>query len=68
MKAYYTLCKYDPAANVWRDEFGSYSRREVEAEMEDHRDHGTKAKLLVIVKHAPAAAAMMAARDALPVN
>jgi hypothetical protein len=66
VKAYYTLCKYDPAAARWHDEFGAFDRREVEAEMEDHRDHGTKAKHLVIVKHAPTAAAMIAARDALP--
>jgi hypothetical protein len=67
MKAYYTLCLYDKQHGAWSDEFGDYSRSDVEAELEGFRDSGVPARFLKIIKTPSGdAAAMMAARDALP--
>jgi hypothetical protein len=68
-RKYYTLCIWiegddanDPGC--WADEFGSYSRREVQQDREfghSHRPRGHTA----IISHAESEGAMIAARDAL---
>lgn len=69
-RPYYTLCTWtegdaqgDPGC--WTDEFGSYSRREVESERTFAYDHLPRGHAKII-RHVDGSAAMMAARDALP--
>lgn len=63
MRPYYTLCIFDTEQNCWFDEFGSYDRKEVVAET----DYASAPrKHIAIIKHDDTAAAMLAARDALP--
>ncbi len=69
-RKYYTLCTWTPGDDenadpgCWTDEFGSYSRREVESEKEFAWDHMPRGHVK-IVSHEDGSAAMMAARDAL---
>lgn len=70
MRSYYTLCKWiegdeDGDPGCWSDEFGSYSRREVEEEKEWAHNH-EKRGYVKIVKHLDTSKAMIQARDALP--
>lgn len=65
-KMYHTVCVWDADANCWFDAFGSYSKAECREEMSELRDSGTKAKHVKIITHEDTAAAMIAARDALP--
>lgn len=69
-KAYYTLIVWTPGEDesdpgCWSDEFGSYSRREVEEERDiilTHHKRGHTA----IIKHEESTGAMIAARDSYP--
>lgn len=48
-RTYYTLCAYEPEFGRWFDEFGSYKKAEVQAELEDKRDglgRGGKCKIV----------------------
>lgn len=67
---YYTLCVWIPGDDTddpgcWSDEFGSYSRREVEGEKDFAHNHQPRG-WVKIVKHPDTTTAMIAARDALP--
>jgi hypothetical protein len=69
-RTYYTLCVWTPGQTdddpgCWSDEFGAYSRREVEGEKDFAHDHQQRG-WVKIIKHPEGSAAMMAARDALP--
>ena len=66
MKAYYTLCRYDALHNAWFDEFGDFSRADVEAEFDGAVDNGTPKKHLKIIKTNGTLADLIAKRDALP--
>lgn len=35
-KRYYTFCFYDPTAEMWYDDFGSYDHGEVAVEMREY--------------------------------
>lgn len=69
-RKYHTLCIWIAGSDAsdpgcWADEFGSYDRAETRAEKDfshshDQRGHAT------IISHDDTAAAMIAARDALP--
>lgn len=72
MRQYYTLCTWeesetdeDRKCGLWYDAFGSYSRRECQEEWDFAHDHMPRG-WVKIIKHDDTAAAMIAARDALP--
>ena len=70
-RKYYTLCTWERDADdatdqgAWIDQFGSYSRREVEGEKDFAYDNLPRGHAK-IVSHVDGTAAMIAARDALP--
>jgi hypothetical protein len=45
---YYTLASYSEFHKRWSIEFGDWDHRTVNAERDDYRDHGVRAKYLVI--------------------
>jgi len=49
-RLYFTLLQRDPNDGKWGIEFGDYDRETVEAERDDYRDHGAKARDLKIVR------------------
>lgn len=61
---YYTVCEFDVEHGQWFDVFGTYDREEAKGEVEFMN---APRGCVTIIKHADSAAAMMAARDALPV-
>lgn len=65
-RKYHTLCIWDEHHKAWFDNFGSYSMAEVKAEYRDAKEGGYKAKHLAIITTDETAAAMMKARDNLP--
>jgi hypothetical protein len=65
MKAYYTLCRYDALHNAWFDEFGDFSRADVEAELESYIDGGNQKKHLKIIKTNGTLLDLIAKRNAL---
>lgn len=65
-RPYYTLCVWEPDFSAWFDAFGSYSRGEVAQEKTSYLDSGFSPRHLTIIKTDETAAAMIAARDALP--
>tara|TARA_R110000868_G_scaffold143171_1_gene360960 strand:+ start:245 stop:481 length:237 start_codon:yes stop_codon:yes gene_type:complete len=65
MKAYYTLCRFDAVNGQWFDEFGDFSKADVDAEWLGERHNGTPAKHLKIVKTNGTLADLIAKRDAL---
>lgn len=62
-KPYYTLCIFDAEQGCWHDDFGDYSRKDVQEELEGY---DMPRKWLAIIKTDGSAADMMAKRDALP--
>jgi hypothetical protein len=69
-RSYYTLIVWTPGETdddpgCWTDEFGSYSRGEVQEEKDFAYDHHPRGHVKII-KHADGAAKMIAARDATP--
>ena len=60
-RTYYTLCKFDREQGVFFDEFGSYSRREVQDELQGERDNGTRKCDLHIITTDGTAGALIAA-------
>lgn len=66
MRKYHTLCIWDAEQSCWFDNFGSYDLKEVKGEARAARDDGYKGKHIRIITTDETAAAMMAARDALP--
>ena len=60
-RTYYTLCKFDTDNGAWFDEFGDYSRREVQDELDSEVDNGTPRKFLKIVTTDGSAAQLIAA-------
>lgn len=65
IRPYYTICTYDVEQKRWYDEFGSYSKNEVNEERVSLRDH-YKARHIAIIRTNGTTDAMIAARDALP--
>lgn len=70
MRTYYTLIRWYPGEDdtdpgCWADEFGSYSRREVEEEKEWAHSDAPRGHVKII-KHVDGTAAMMKARDTTP--
>lgn len=65
MKQYHTVIFFDQDAGQWYDEFGSYSKREANAEAADLRQYHKRSHVKVIT-HDDTAEAMIAARDATP--
>lgn len=63
-RPYYTLCLWDADHNSWFDECGDYSRADVQADADGYYDMPKRHK--VIIATDGSAAAMIAARDALP--
>lgn len=63
---YFTLCVWNPELACWFDAFGSYSRAEVAQEKTLYLDDGYSPRHVAIIKTDETAAAMIAARDALP--
>ena len=61
---YYTLCVWDTEQAAWFDEFGFYSRSDVQAEFDDHSAPGRYKR---IIKHDGSADDMIAKRDQLAV-
>ena len=49
---YYTLAIWNPSSQIWTPEFGDPDYQCVKSEMQDYRDHGIKAKDMVIF-HTP---------------
>lgn len=49
---YYTLAVWSPLNQMWSPEFGDYDYQTVKTERDDYREHGVKAKHLVIF-HTP---------------
>lgn len=58
-RPYFTLLQRDPNDGQWGIEFGDYDRETVEAERDDYRDHGAKARDLKIVTTANARTALI---------
>lgn len=65
-RPYYTLCVWDTHYARWFDQFGSYSRGEVAEEKSLYLQDGFSPRHVAIIKTEETAAAMIAARDALP--
>ena len=66
-RTYYTLVAIDgtPTDSPWGVAFGAYDKADVEAELEDYRDHGWKKSQLKIIKTNDTATAINAAVAAL---
>ena len=62
-RTYHTVCVLEDGQ--WFDEFGSYSLAEAKAEAAEMR-WSRKRGTVKVISHVDTAAAMMAARDALP--
>ena len=65
MKAYYTLCVFDADHDCWFDEFGDFSRADVETEFDGAVDNGTPKKHLKIIKTNGTLLDLIAKRNAL---
>jgi hypothetical protein len=49
-KTYFTLITRDNPSSNWVVEFGDWDHRVVDAERQDYRDHGVKARDLKIIR------------------
>lgn len=48
-RPYYTLVERDDAKSPWTIQFGDYDKGTVQFELDDRRDHGARAKNLMII-------------------
>lgn len=47
---YYTLAIWNEFGRSWSPEFGDYDYQTVKSERDDYKDHGMKAKYMIIFK------------------
>ncbi len=48
-RRYHTLAVWDCEGQAWGPQFGAYDRQDVDAELEDYRDHGHAKKDLKLI-------------------